>query len=105
MNAENIVAVSAAVTALTQLVKWAGLPDKWGPIAVLLLSALGVAVWAWSKNTGVDLRTGAWDYFTAWISVALAAAGIYGFTRAAASTVTTIRTPPGGAGQSPTISE
>lgn len=105
MNAETIVAVSAAVTALTQLVKWAGLPDKWGPIAVLLLSLLGVALWAWSKNSGVDLRSGTWDYFTGWISVSLSAAGIYGFTRAAASAVTTTRTPPGGAGQSPTLTE
>ena len=42
MNAESIVAVSAAVVALVQLVKWAGLPDHYGPVAVLVLSLFGV---------------------------------------------------------------
>ena len=69
MDGAAIVAVSAAVVALVQLVKWSGLPDKWGPIAVLILALLGVAFWGYSKGTFE--RTVAFDYFAAWIAVAV----------------------------------
>jgi hypothetical protein len=39
------------------------------------------------------------------VAVATTAAGIFGFTRAAASTMTQTKPPPGGAGQSPTVNE
>lgn len=101
LSAENIIAISAAVVGLTQMVKWAGLPDKWGPIVVLILSGIGVGFWGWSQG---DLaRTTAFTYFAGAISIALNAAGIFGFTRASVSAVTSATSPPaGGAGSSAT---
>jgi len=94
MDGQAIVAVSAAVVALTQLVKWAGLPDKAGPLAVLALSAFGVAFWGYS--VGTFERTQAFAYFAGWIAVSMGAAGTFGFTRAATSAVTAAKSPPGG---------
>lgn len=102
MNGQAIVSVSASVVALVQLVKWGGIPDKWGPVAVLLLSLLGVAFWGWS--TGDVTRASAFGYFAGWIAVSTSAAGIFGFTRASGDAVARLTPPPaGGAGQSATI--
>jgi hypothetical protein len=104
MDGQAIVAVSAAVTALVQLGKWAGIPDKWGAVAVLVLSLLGIAFWAWSHGTFV--RENSFDHFAAWIAVATGAAGIFGFTRAASGAVSSMTPPPAsGAGTSPTLKE
>lgn len=101
MNGEAIVSVSAAVVALTQLAKWSGLPDRWGPVAVLILAALGVAVWAFTQP--MIARTEAFQYFAGWIAVATSASGVYGFTRASAAAVTRLTPPPStGAGSTPT---
>ncbi len=102
MNAEAIVAVSAAVVTLVQLSKWAIVPDKYGPIAVLVLSALGVALWVWSGPEPVT-RAAAFGYFAGWLAVSLNAAGIYGFTRASGEALVRMQAPPGGAGSSPTV--
>src|ERR1041385_3776799 len=72
MNAEAIVAVSAAVVALTQLVKWSGVDDKHGAWAVLILSLLGTVFWGWS-NEAMTRRT-AFEFFAGWITVATSAA-------------------------------
>jgi hypothetical protein len=102
MNGEAIVSVSAAVVALTQLVKWAGLPDKVGPLSVLVLAAGGVMFWGWTQ--GDITRASAFGYFAGWIAVATSAAGVFGFTRAGGEAVTRMSAPPsGGAGGSPTI--
>jgi hypothetical protein len=103
MNGEAIITVSAAVVALTQLLKWAGVPDKWGALVVVLLAAIGVAVWAFSQDLILE-RADLWPYFAGWIAVATSAAGVFGFTRAAASAVTAAKPPPlGGAVQNPTV--
>lgn len=102
MNAEAITAVSAAVVALVQVSKWSGIPDRWGPVVVLILSAVGVAIWAYSQSA-LPMRTELFGYFAGWIVVAAAAAGVFGFTRAGAEAVTRTKSPPaGGAGGSPT---
>lgn len=102
MNAEAIVAVSAAVVALVQLIKWAGLPDKVGPLAVLALAALGVVFWGWS--TASITRASSFGYFAGWIAVSTSAAGVFGFTRASGDAVSKMTSPPpGGAGSSATI--
>ena len=104
MDGQAIITVSAAVVALTQLMKWGFIPDKWGPVAVLALSAIGVAFWGWSQ--GDFSRTNAFMYFAGFIAVATSAAGVFGFTRAAASAVTSATPPPAsGAGGSRTIKE
>ena len=95
--------VSAAVVALTQLAKWAGIPDRWGPLAVLVASALGVAVW--TVSSGPLGQKAAFDLFAGWVAVATSAAGVFGFTRAAASAVISAAPPTsGGAGSSRTES-
>jgi hypothetical protein len=104
MDAAATVAVSALVVALTQLLKWALIPDRYGPIAVLVLSAMGISVWVFSEST--FQRTEVFEYVVGWVNVALAAAGIFGFTRAAAEGVVRAMPPPhGGAGSSPTTVE
>lgn len=102
MDAQSILVVSGAVVILTQIIKWAGLPDKRGPLAVLATSALGTGLWGWSK--GDFARATAFQYFAGWLSVALNAAGVFGFTRAMPEAVSNFTPPPGsGAGSSPTI--
>jgi len=100
MDGEAILSVSAAVVALTQLSKWAGLPDRRGPLAVLALAAVGVAVWGITK--GQFQYTQAFSYFSGWIAVATSAAGVFGFTRSGPESLTATKAPPAGAGASPT---
>jgi hypothetical protein len=71
--------VSAVVVALAQLVRWAGLPERWAPVAVGTLAALGVGLWA--VAAGPAPTSAAFDYFADWVSVATSAAGVFGFTR------------------------
>ena len=95
MKAEDIVIVAGAVTILTQMVKWGGLPDSRGPLIVLALSFLGVMMWAISNESVFD-RHLIWPYFAGWVSVSAAAAGVFGFTRALPSAVTSTKSPPAG---------
>lgn len=99
MNADAVVAVSAAVVALTQLSKWAGLRDTWGPLAVILLSGLGVLVWLVGGEQWPPARTDIWPIFSGWVAVTLTAAGTFGFTRAAVGAVTRATPPPTGPGE------
>lgn len=104
MDGTAIITVSAAVVALTQLVKWAGLPDKAGPLAVMGLSLFGVVFWGYSVGTFERMK--AFEYFAGWIAVSTSAAGVFGFTRAANTAVTAAKAPPGGAaGSSPTVKD
>lgn len=104
MDGQAIMSVSAAVVALTQLLKWALIPDKWGPVSVLTLSLFGVILWGWSLGTFTRDQTFA--YFAGWVAVSTSAAGIYGFTRAMASAVTSATPPPdSAAGNSRTVKE
>ena len=100
MNAESVVAVSAAVVALVQLCKWAGLPPERGPLAVVGISLLGVLAWAVSEVSTVD-RTLIWPLLTGWVGVATSAAGVFGFTRAAPEAISSFSRPPDGAGSEP----
>src|SRR5688500_1073290 len=103
MSAQAIVAISAAVVAFVQLIKWAGLKDHWGPIVVILFSGVGVGIWLFSQQQWPPMRTQVWDIFAGWIAVALAAAGVFGFTRAASTAVSSAKAPPSeGAGSSMT---
>jgi hypothetical protein len=102
MNGEAIVSVSAAVVALTQIVKWAGLRDNHGPLVVMILSFMGTAFWGWS--VGDFSRTAAFGYFAGWIAVMTSAAGVYGFTRAGGEAISRMTAPPiTGAGSETTV--
>lgn len=102
MTGEAIVLVAASVVSLTQLIKWAGLNDRLGPIVVLLLSLFGVLFWGWAQNA--LSREMAFDFFAGWVAVATSASGVYGFTRASAEAVMRMSPPPNsGAGSEPTV--
>lgn len=101
LDALAIIAIAAAVVALTQLLKWAKIvEDKHGPILVLVLAAIGVGFWGWS-NVGFS-RALAFAYFAGWIAVATSAAGVYGFTRSIPEAITATSNPPSGAGSDKT---
>lgn len=100
MDATAIATVTIPVVAFTQIIKWAGLPDKRGPLAVIILSALGVLFWGWSTNT--LSRVSAFSFFAGATLVMTSAAGVFGFTRALPEAVTSTSAPPAGAGASPT---
>jgi formate hydrogenlyase subunit 3/multisubunit Na+/H+ antiporter MnhD subunit len=100
VDAQAILTVGAAVVALTQLVKWGGVPDKFGVIVVIALAILGTAVWAYSQPAWD--RADTFGYFAGAIAVMTSAAGVFGFTRAGSDAVTRTKGPPAGAGQNPT---
>jgi hypothetical protein len=103
MNAEAIMTISAAVVGLTQLLKWMGMSNRYGSVAVMGLSLVGILAWAYSQEV-LPARTELFSYFAAWIAVATSAAGVFGFTRAAHEQLTKTSSPPPGAGNSPTSS-
>jgi hypothetical protein len=98
MDAQAMAAVSAAVVALTQLLKWMGINEQRAPLVVMGVSAMGVLLWGFS--VGSFVRAQLFDYFSAWVMVSLAAAGVYGFTRSMPSAVGATKEPPPGAGTS-----
>lgn len=89
MDGEAIVSVSAAVVALTQLAKWARLPDKLAPVVVVVFALIGVAFWGWTQG-GVS-REVAFGYFAGWVAVMTSAAGVWGFTRASSESLTKVK--------------
>jgi hypothetical protein len=104
MNVEQAAVVAASVVTLTTLVKWMGMPDKYGPFAILGLSLLGVGMWGYSQGPAWE-RSLLFGYFAGWISVATSAAGVFGFTRSVPQAVTagsTRNMEIPGAGQHPT---
>jgi hypothetical protein len=93
VSSDATLAVSAAVVALVELVKWARLVNRrWAPLAVFVASALGVAVWMLSQAS-VPERTWSFGILSAWINVAVAAAGVYGLARHGAEGVSAARVP------------
>lgn len=97
MSGQAIITVSAAVVALTSLLKWTKIvDDKRGPLMVLVLAVLGVGFWGWT--TGDVSRATAFAYFAGWIAVATSAAGVYGFTRSGPESITSTTTPPAAPG-------
>ena len=94
MPSETVIAVAGSVTALTQLFKFWGVPDKYGPYVVLGLSLIGVIIWAVSQPDPFN-RLHLWQYFAAVVNVMISAAGVYGFARATeARQVTSARRAP-----------
>jgi hypothetical protein len=81
MPSETVIAIAGSVTALAQLFKFWGVPNRYGPFVVLGLSLLGVVVWAASQPDPLN-RLLWWQYFAAVVNVMVSAAGVYGFARA-----------------------
>ena len=94
MNGEAIITVSAAVVALTSLVKWAGVSGRWGPLIVVILSAIGCGFYLWS--TGEYDQSQAFSWFAGWVAVTTSAAGVFGFSQASGTTLTALRKPSDG---------
>lgn len=103
MDAQAILTVSAAVVALVQLAKWAGVDDSKGPLAVLVCSLIGVVFWGWADGTFA--RTVAFDYFAGWIAVMTSAAGVFGFTRSTGDSLVRMRGTGDGGGMDGTTSK
>ena len=76
MDGQDIVTVSAAVVALTEIVKGFGAPSRHAPLVALLLSAVGVVIWAFSALDHFE-RSQLFGLFAGWIVVASAAKGAY----------------------------
>ena len=85
MPSETVVAVAGCVTALTQLCKFWGVPDRYGPAVVLGMSILGVVIWALSQPDPLS-RLQLWQYFASLVNILVSAAGVYGFVRATSGT-------------------
>ena len=100
MTGEEIGMVTIAVVGATQLAKWSGVPDRRGPLAVIFFAGLGTGLYAWSQ--GSITRASMFSLFAAWVMAALAAAGVYGFTRSTPDAITSTKSPPSGAGSSTT---
>jgi hypothetical protein len=87
VDAQQAVVVAGAVVTLTTLVKWMGMQDRYGPLAIIGLSLLGVGIWGYSKGPAWE-RGLLFDYFVGWLSVATSAAGVFGFTRSVPQAIT-----------------
>jgi len=103
MDAQAILTVGAAVVALVGLLKWMGVNQDLHPLAVpitlLVCSIIGVAFWAWSQ---ADItRESAFDYFSGFVLVMTSAAGVFGYTRTTAESISQIRTGTGDGGIDP----
>ena len=91
MPSETVIAVAGSVTALAQLCKFWGVPNRYGPYIVFGLSLLGVVIWGASQPAPFS-RLQLWQYFAAVVNVMISAAGVYGFARATApEQVTSVR--------------
>ena len=89
MTPEQIMIVTVTVVALTQFIKWAGyVPERAAPIVAAATSLIGVVLFAISAGTFT--RATVFSYFAAFVVVMLSAAGVYGYTRAAAGAVTNL---------------
>jgi hypothetical protein len=81
MTGLEITAVSGAVVALMCLLRWSGVPRRWAPGLVAVLSALAIGTWAYARGTISQADT--FNYVSAWIAVATSAATVWGFSWAA----------------------
>jgi hypothetical protein len=85
MDGLAVMQVSGVVVALMYLLRWAGIPNRWAPLLVPTLSALGVGLWAYA-NAPIG-RVETFSYVAGWIAVAMSAATVWGFAWAAAGSV------------------
>lgn len=82
-SAQDILSIGALVLLLTEIAKFAGLPDRMGLLAAGIFSAMGVGFWTVSNPNLVLDRFIIWPLFAAFVTVLATAAGAFGFVRAA----------------------
>lgn len=81
MDAADVLQIAAVVVPLAEVVKFSRrVPESSGVPVVMLLSALGVALWAVSQDSAFS-RSDAFGLFAGWVTVVISAAGVYGFIR------------------------
>jgi len=78
MDALAIMQVSGPVVAVMCLLRWFGVPHRWAPVLVPVVSALGVGVWIFAH--GLLSRADTFSYVAAWVAVSTSAATVWGFT-------------------------
>ena len=78
MDGLAVMRVTVAVVGLMHLLRWAGLPERWAPLLVAALSALGMALWAYTQ--GPVSQAVLFSYVSGWVTVATSAATVWGFT-------------------------
>jgi len=71
LTPETIAAISTALVGVTQLVKWAGLPSKWAPPVLAILSTGAVLLYVYKPYI--------FQVAVASALVTMAASGVYGF--------------------------
>lgn len=91
MDGQAIVSVSALVVAFVQLAKWGFVPDRYGPLAVLVFSVLGVATWGVDQWQRFHLVPQIFDYVAGLAAVMTSAAGVFGFTRSTGDAISKMR--------------
>jgi len=88
MGGLDAMAIGALVVAMVTFVKWAGwVSDRRAPVAVLILSGLGVGLWLLSQEQ-LPIRQQAFEIVVALFNVVFTAGGIWGLTRASSSAFT-----------------
>jgi hypothetical protein len=78
MDALAIMQVAGPVGALMYLLRWSGVPRRWAPVLVPLVSALGVSVWIYAH--GMLSQADTFTYVAAWIAVCTSSATVWGFS-------------------------
>lgn len=77
--------VAAAITppliAITQIAKWAGMPSKFAPLAVVTFAALICAIWAYSEGPP-SFGAMLFQYLVATLAATVQALGLYAFVTA-----------------------
>ena len=91
-----LISLGGLAVGIVQYLKWAGLPDKWGPFLVVAVAVVLEALWALTSSSfRKELILG---YLFDVATITFTAAGIYGYSRSVGSgSVTNLRSPPSGA--------
>jgi hypothetical protein len=76
-----VMRVTVVVVGIMHLLRWAGVGERWAPLLVAVLSALGVALWAVGQAPLNPSML--FSYVSGWVAVATSAAMVWGFTWAA----------------------
>lgn len=98
LDAKALAIIIAAVVGFVEIAKFGGLPQRFGVLAVVVFSIIGVLTWAYSYSALT--RENTFDLFAGIANVMVGSAGVYGFVRAATpAQLTSTHRPPPAAGE------